>query len=921
MMALTFPRDPFMELFLNGSWQDIMTSVRQSDPIKIVRGRGGEQGEVAPGTLTCKLHNSSGDFTTSNPMGQWFGKIGRGTSVRFGLTVAEDLFAGSASNSWGTATTGEVWVSTGGVGGSVLASDWQKAGGVATHSVPTTVAYRYSTLPVSYKNIEVANTTTVPITNITGGPIEPNNVMVRHNGSSTYYMTRVSIDASEVLTITILSIVAGVETQLATPVAVAGLVDASTNKNIRVKMQAEGQTIRAKVYTPGAEPVGWHVQVHDTAISAAGGVGVRNGVGSGNTNTKPIVFSNDNFEVRNLRFAGEIAELKPRWNTNHSDKWAELTASTVLRRLKQGRTPVKSTMRRAYLADNIDLPIQYWPCEEGADARLFTSAIDNQSLNITGPPFSQNASFSGFLSSSPIPQVNGSTWSGSVSAPVVASTKGQVRFFIGVPASGHAACALADIYLARPSTLFRWRLNYLVGGDLQLVCYNVTGGVVFTSATLSMGNLNGKLYRLGVGFTQNGGNVDWEVVRLDYATGFNGAVGPTGQAGTFTRIERVVIAPDANVNDIAIGQIVVQSNLTLISELSAEFRAKVGETPVDRMVRLGVENGFTGAWIGSSSRYVMGPQMPSVLYTLLQECQNTAQGALYDSRFSGNTLVLRTMNATYAQDTSLTLDYSAEQIAPPLQPDPDDQATKNDVTAKRLVGGDYRVSRETGPLNAQDPGTDSDAVGRFDQQVPVNTATELQLPDVAGWALHLGTSTAERFPKVRVNFRAAGLTASLQAALLDLDIDDRITLTNLSDADYYDNVDLLTKGYTETFRDQLGHEIEFNTAPYEPHNVGIYDNTNSRYDTADSNLNSSLTSSATSFQVDVNAGELWGTSSGNFPMNVWVGGEKIRLSAISGTSSPQTFTVDTGGRGANGVVKAHAAGTKVSLFGPVYYGR
>jgi hypothetical protein len=49
------------------------------------------------------------------------------------------------------------------------------------------------------------------------------------------------------------------------------------------------------------------------------------------------------------------------------------------------------------------------------------------------------------------------------------------------------------------------------------------------------------------------------------------------------------------------------------------------------------------------------------------------------------------------------------------------------------------------------------------------------------------------------------------------------------------------------------------------------------------------------------------------PFDVIMSGERITVTAISGSSSPQTFTIT---RAVNGVSKAHTAGESVSLFYP-----
>lgn len=915
-MALTFPRDTFFELFLNGSWNNIMTSVRQTTPINITRGRAGEQGEVAPAKLTCKLDNTNNQYTPSNPLGTWHGKIGRGTPMRFGFNVAKDTFTRTSVDSWGNATTGEVWTNTG-AGGTVATSDFQVAGGVGTHSVPTTTAYRRSILDVNYLNVEVACTTTVPIQNITGGPIEPGNVFVRQSGT-TYYFTRVSIEnVSEQLTIAIYHTTGGVDTLLSGPVTVSGLVDAVSNKNIRVKMQAEGQTLRAKVYTPGAEPAGWHTAAKDTRITTAGAVGIRNGVAALNSNTKPIVFSNDDFEVRQLRFAGEIAEFKPRWNTAHTDKWVDLVGSSVLRRIKQGQTPLKSTLRRGLLADDVDLPIQYWPCEEGEDARTIRSAIDNNHMSIVSgrPQFNQ---FKDFVGSSPLAKMNGSIWSGSITR-ITSTGQAQLRFLFCVPSGGMPDNTVVCDFLTTGSIQV-YRILYRTGGSLSLNLYNGSGTIIGAPGGAIGLDLNGQLVRVSLELAQSGGNVNWGLSRYDVTTGVVGG-SSSSAAGTLGVPAQVIMNPAGGVTDTAVGHIVVQSLITSPTELSSEYGAWRGETPISRGERLCNENGLDFWSIGNSSAHPMGPQLPAPLPKLLQECQDTIQGTLYDSRWSGNTVVLRSINATAGQTSRATLDYAANQITPPFYPDADDKPVRNDVTVKRLAGGEFRVSQETGPLNAQDPGTDDDAVGRFDQQVPVNTKTELQLPSIGGWALHLGTTEAERWPSLRVNFRASGISATLHAQLLDLDLDDRITVTNLSENGFYDNVDLLVRGWTETYKDQFAHSIEFNCAPYEPYNVAEFGATDHRWDAHDADLTSTISSSATSFQIDTNKGQLWTTAAGSFPLDVMMGGERIRLSGISGTSSPQTATVATSGRAINGVVKGHTAGTKIKIWNPTYHAR
>lgn len=66
--------------------------------------------------------------------------------------------------------------------------------------------------------------------------------------------------------------------------------------------------------------------------------------------------------------------------------------------------------------------------------------------------------------------------------------------------------------------------------------------------------------------------------------------------------------------------------------------------------------------------------------------------------------------------------------------------------------------------------------------------------------------------------------------------------------------------------------------------------------------------------VDTPTGPLWGDD--DQPYDIYVAGERMTVTAVAGTSSPQLFTVT---RSVNGVVKALVAGDEVRLFKPAIY--
>ncbi|MDX2679299.1 hypothetical protein [Streptomyces soliscabiei] len=89
-----------------------------------------------------------------------------------------------------------------------------------------------------------------------------------------------------------------------------------------------------------------------------------------------------------------------------------------------------------------------------------------------------------------------------------------------------------------------------------------------------------------------------------------------------------------------------------------------------------------------------------------------------------------------------------------------------------------------------------------------------------------------------------------------------------------------------------------------------------RLDTDGSELTAGITATATSFSVTTTTGPVWTQNPVELPFDIRVGGEVMRVGAISGTTSPQTFSSVT--RSVNGIVKGHDAGTDVSLAEPAH---
>ena len=129
-------------------------------------------------------------------------------------------------------------------------------------------------------------------------------------------------------------------------------------------------------------------------------------------------------------------------------------------------------------------------------------------------------------------------------------------------------------------------------------------------------------------------------------------------------------------------------------------------------------------------------------------------------------------------------------------------------------------------------------------------------------------------------------------------------------------LDTLVEGWTETIGPR-SWMVQVTPSPAAPWRVGVWNGSTTRYDTNGSQLDQAATATATTLRVRTTSGPTWTTNPAALPLDLSVGGERVRVTAI-GTASGgvQTMTVT---RAINGVTKAHAAGAVVRLWQPVSY--
>ncbi|TDE40495.1 hypothetical protein E1295_31850 [Nonomuraea mesophila] len=607
-----------------------------------------------------------------------------------------------------------------------------------------------------------------------------------------------------------------------------------------------------------------------------------------------------------VRFVGEVSSWPPRWDITGADVWVPVEASGITRRLGQGAAPLRSALYRGLTNPALtNPPVAYWPCEDVEGATSFASGIGGPSMTFTGDP--DLGSYRGFAASAPLPLLNDSVWTGVVPAyvPTGAAT---IRFLMFVPDTGiEGDEALVTVYTSGSAA--QWVIRYGdPGGALKVQAYDEDGNVIMDSGFVTF-DVNGRRLRVALDLEQVGGDIKWDISTVFPGASSGLTFGNFLAGETLGQVQRVLVSVGGGITDTAIGHISVQPQVESIFALGPQVGGYVGETAGRRIERLCAEQQIPFTFVGDLDDTVrMGAQTPDSLLNLIGEAADTDLGILYEPRHAFG-LAYRTRTSMHNQSAAAELDYSAGHLVPPLEPVDDDQAVRNDVTATRKDGSSARAVVESGPMSTAAPPA---GVGRYDEDVTVNVETDNGLPDQAHWRAHLGTVDETRFPTIAVDLTVAALVddLGLTAALTDLDVGDRLTVDNPPPWLPPDPISQIVVGFTEHL-DAYGWRFTYNCVPERPFQVAVYGT--ARYGTEHATLAEDVTNSATSLEVATSAGPLWTTADGDMPIDIVIGGERMTVTAISGASSPQTFTVV---RSVNGVVKPHTAGAEVRFASP-----
>lgn len=894
------------------TWTDVSTRWLLNEKITITEGRGDWGTRVDTGTCRITFRNN-GDFSQFNPAGQWYGLLGRDTPLRVRLRRGVDAFARTVSAGWGTADSGQAWsIGTG------SAADISVSGGVARHAHTAVGQLRRTKLAATLTDCEqLFDVSTSAL--LTGAALVSGGTF-RETAGGDYYWLRVEFNAGgTTMMLKITKVVGGVYTDLGVLNPLPGMVYAA-NTPVRVRASVAGEKLAIKAWAAsGTEPSGWQLTVSDESLTAPGAPGVQSWLVSGNTNTLPVVASFDTYYLHVDLWGGYVPAWVPSWDQSGKYRTVQVTARGTLYRLQpagSGKPPKRSPLRRTITAAK---PAAYWPVEDGAASGQAASAIaGHPSMAVTGTVgfapvsdyvFALTSTTTKFGTSALASLAAGGQLAARVPTSVTTATATGWR--VHVTAKSNITEISGNVTLLEwdtpGGTYVKWRLvQEKVSSYTTVYGIDAAGtGWILAQWTQSVPSFS----TYEVTGSQSGGTMS---VAL-YVDG-GSAVASANYTAALAGITQVAVNTTSATSsgELVAGHIAVWAGTTapyptglIIDSYNGLVQAAIqsynNEAAVDRIGRLVSEDGitFTAPTVSSAGVSRMGWQTTEAPLPLYQQCEDTDGGVLYERPFA---LAYQPREARYNQAPALTLNAQSDLADPPA-PDATGQGYRNRWTAER-VDGSTAVAQ-----------TDQVTAGTavvYDDSVTLSVSSDAVLADQAGWRVHLTADERLRWPQLSLDLAAR---PALIDTWLNCRVGSRIQATNPPADVAGQDIDVILEGHTTT----LGYndwDVQMNCSPAAGWDIALLDG-EQRVASDGSTLAAGITAAATTFQLASTATNgTWTTDPADFPLDVAVGGERVRLSAITGTTSPQTATVATGGRAINGVSRAWPAGTAVDVWAP-----
>lgn len=609
-----------------------------------------------------------------------------------------------------------------------------------------------------------------------------------------------------------------------------------------------------------------------------------------------------------VKFQGYANGFTPAWDATGTRAFVTVSASGVFRRLNQGTTPLHSTLYRDILASG---PVAYWPCEDAANSTQCASAISGGTpMTASNVTFAANTVVPG---SGPQPTL-GST--STFYAPINGTFTGQWQVFWNFYMPAAPGVDTFIMQIATPGgAIATWQVQISAAGNSFWIFGYSASGTQVIAQLLSDSLLLGQWNNWYLTAQQSGGNINWGVWHVPLVTPqgafYGGTSGTT--AGTISYPVSALIPASSGLNGCAFGHLAARNTYDTLPFSHLSGNGYEFETPGARMTRLCSQYGMPFSIVGTySTTESMGSQTVNTFISLLREAELADAGFLYDGLSSG--LQYQGISQRLDQAVALTLDATSSAFMAPFEALDDDFRTRNSILVTRKNGSSASAEDDTGPLGVNN-------VGKYDTSITVNHADDSELYNRASWELHSGTLAGFRYPAIELDLAARPAIGKAWLNRADggtgpVVPGSHIQVTNVSSwisQHPPGPVDLCVIGWTEQIN-QVQWKVRLNCMPNNVYNtLKIGDSSVGRLDTAGgTTLSADAASGATTLTVATTDDKLWTTTAtfpSDFPMSVYIDGIQVTVTGISGTSSPQTFTV-------TGVTKTLKTGKAVKLWNP-----
>jgi hypothetical protein len=882
-------------------WLDITKDVRVASGISVDEGVPDEAFQADPGVCTMTLNNGAskvastlgtrGCYSPRNALGPHYGKLAKNTPLRVRLQRGRDTFSRTSALGWGTSDSGIVWS---GAANAALSVSGGRGLMTGTGGITTAInagAWDFeATFTLSIDALPTATGDAIVFFNF------------RRTGTTNTYRLWVDWTSSGNLVLWLERNVGGVSTFLASPTVDSPAITGP----YKVRLKAEGGFIGAKAWrSSGSEPTSWQVDLRNegayTLDNTSLGTNIQFNFAKSSSPVTNVAYFSD-LTINTYPFVGTVPEWPVRWDKSANDSWVSLKAAGVLRRLQQGKAPVRSPFY-SYV-DGLN-PTALWMLEDESGADLVASAMPGVAPGTfyeSNPAGWDGIPFGGSASQYTVDDIT--TISGTIPR-MTPSTAWLGWFAFYMPVLPVTNPIIFRVRASGTVTTWDVRVSDDFGGVIYLVGVNAAGTVLQNVSTFYT---PGQWVVGQVEIEQVGANFTGRIVAYHVGTGVTTGGTSGAVAGSIGSPNAWSIYGSTGFQEGAAGPVAFFPFIPSVNigSLLASARGFALEDAGARALRLATERGVRLDLQTGGRPTIMGVQESDTFLSLLEECATTDMGLL--TEFRGG-LRYRTRGRRYSQNARMALDFALGHIKEPPEPTDDDQRIRNDVTVERKGGGSAR---------AYDP-DNIDANDLYDTSVTINTASDDVLPNHAGFRLHLGTWDEVRWPSITLDCaRNAQVSGFLERATA-LDPGAYITLANPPVELPGTPIRLLVEAVSQRFG-PFEWTITLTCTPYGPWMIPLIAapvHTYSHADLAGSSLSSSEAATAVG-AVDTwtvtNSGRNW--SATDVPYHWRVGGEVVEVTAISGTGT-QTATVT---RGVEGFTKAHAPGETVSLAYPLFIG-